>query len=212
MDLGIFAVNGFVLVVLAVAIAGAILGFTSVKGGGFLKKQGAAWVIAIVMIAAAVGIGYARSPMAGIREPDSTPDYGDSYHWEGGQFLWDNAGALSDRSLRELDQRNERLWNNYSVTIGVVTCNYGGDDLAGYAIQCAEDMGLGGYDFIVVLDISGDNYWLMQGGDLRRDFTDADCTDYANEYLEYWFARGNYGDAVLSLTEALEAWYGSYFG
>ena len=211
MNLGIFAVNEFVLVVLAVAIAGAILGFASVKGGGFLKKQGVAWAITGVMVLCAIGIGYARAPMAGTREPAPAPDYGDSYHWEGGQFLLDNADVLSDRTLRELDQRNERLWNNYNVTIGVVTCNYGRDDLDQYAMKRAEEMGLGGYDMIVALDISGDNYWLIQGSDISGAFTDQDCSDYAYEYMEYDFARGFYGDGLLSLTEALESWYEDYF-
>ena len=80
-----------------------------------------------------------------------------------------------------------------------------------YLSKRAEEMGLGGYDMIVALDISGDNYWLIQGNDLRRDFTDSDCSDYAYEYMEYDFARGMYGDALLDLTEALEIWYGNYF-
>ena len=205
--------RGILIFVLCIAAVGAAMGGVAAgvknKRVNIFKTQAGAWLFTIVMVIAAIGIGYAKSPA---NSPAPEPGYGDSYHWEGGQFLWDNANVLSDRTLRELDQRNERLWNNYNVTIGVVTCNYGRDDLDQYAMKRAEEMGLGGYDMIVALDISGDNYWLIQGNDLRRDFTDADCTDYANEYLEYWFARGNYGDAVLSLTEALEAWYGSYFG
>ena len=79
-------------------------------------------------------------------------------------------------------------------------------------MECAEKMGLGGYDFIVALDIAGENYWLIQGDDLRRDFTDDDCSDYAYDYMEDLFAVGLYDDAVLELTEALEAWYGTYYG
>lgn len=172
-----------------------------------LKKQGVAWLITIVMVVAAIGIGYAKAHVFGTPEPGSpsAPSASDSY-------VWDNAHLLSDQEVRELDRRNQRLWENYRVTIGVVTCSYGGDDLGGYAIQCAEDMGLGGYDMIVVLDIIGKDYWLLQGNDIRRDFTDNDCSRYAYEYMEYNFARGFYGDAVLQLTEMLEAWYGSYYG
>ena len=93
----------------------------------------------------------------------------------------------------------------------MVTCNYGGDDLYGYALQCAEDMGLGGYDMIVVLDIQGDNYWLLQGDDIRGAFTDNDSSNYAYDYMEQDFARGNYDAALLSLTKALEEWYESHF-
>ena len=64
----------------------------------------------------------------------------------------------------------------------------------------------------MALDISGENYWLLQGNDLRRDFTDNDCSNYAYDYMENSFARGMYDDAVLDLTGALEEWYGSYNG
>ena len=207
----VFPIKTLLLLIIPVSVAAVILAVAGKRGGGVFKKQGVAWGLTVVMVFAAIGIGYAKAPMAGTREPAPAPDYGDSYHWEGGQFLLDNADVLSDRTLRELDQRNERLWNNYNVTIGVVTCNYGKDDLDQYAMKRAEEMGLGGYDMIVALDISGDNYWLIQGNDLRRDFTDSDCSDYAYEYMEYDFARGMYGDALLDLTEALEIWYGNYF-
>lgn len=168
-----------------------------------LKKRGVAILIAIVMIAAAIGVGYAKSPMAGT----PAPDHGDSYHWEGGQYLRDGANVLSDKTLKALDQRNEQLWWNHGVVIGVVTGNYNGKDLADVAMDCAEEMGLDGNCMIVVLDISGENYWLSQGQNLRRQFTDSDCSDYAYEYMERDFARENYEDAVLNLTEALEIWY-----
>ena len=100
----------------------------------------------------------------------------------------------------------------YPTLFRSVTCNYGRDDLYDYALQCVGDMGLGGYDMLVALDISGENYWLLQGNDLRRDFTDNDCSNYAYDYMENSFARGMYDDAVLDLTGALEEWYGSYNG
>ena len=165
-----------------------------------LKKQGVAWVITIAMILAAICIGCSKQ-----QGPGPAPDPSDP-------FVWDNARVLSDKTVRTLDQRNQRLWDNYSVTIGVVTCDYDKDDLGGYAMQCAEDMGLGGYDMIVVLDIKGDNYWLFQGADIRRDFTDNDCSDYAYDYMEEWFAAGDYDFAVCQLTEMLELWYGTYYG
>jgi len=205
----VFAINGFALVLLAVTAAAVILGFASSKGRGFLKKQGVAWGLTLLMVFAAMGIGYAKAPVVNGPTPERPsetipPAAAESY-------VWDKARVLSDRTVRKLNQRNEKLWDRYQVSIGVVTCNYGRDDLGDYALQVAGDMGLGGYDMIVALDISGDNYWLVQGNDLRRDFTDNDCSDYAYEYMERDFARGNYDGAVLDLTEALEDWYGDYY-
>ena len=121
-------------------------------------------------------------------------------------YVWDDANALSSRTERELDERNERLWNTYSVTIGVVTCDNEGE----YAYRQAEKMGLGGYDMVVALDIRGDNYWLLLGNDVGRDFP-YDPSEYACDYMERPFAKGDYDNAVLSLTDALERWYGDYF-
>lgn len=201
-------INPFLLVITAVVIAAGVLGFASVKGGGFLKKQGVAWGLTLLMVFAAVGIDYAKAPANNYPAPE--PDLPGAPNGAA-SFVWDDAGVLSSETVRTLDQRNERLWKQYGVSIGVVTCNYGRDDLDQYAMKRAEEMGLGGYDMIVALDISGDNYWLIQGSDISGAFTDQDCSDYAYEYMEYDFARGFYGDGLLSLTEALESWYEDYF-
>ena len=193
-----------ILAILAVTI----LAVVGNRGTGVFKKQGVAWGLTLLMVFAAVGIGYAKAPAN--NHPAPEPDLPGAPNGAA-SFVWDDAGVLSSETVRTLDQRNERLWKQYGVSIGVVTCNYGRDDLDQYAMKRAEEMGLGGYDMIVALDISGDNYWLIQGSDIRRDFTDNDCSDYAYEYMEYDFARGMYGDALLDLTEALEIWYGNYF-
>ncbi len=201
--------RSILLLVIPIAIAAVILATVGKRGTGVFKKQGVAWGLTVLMIFAAIGIGYAKAPMAGTPAPK--PDVPNAPS-SAASFVWDNAQVLSSKTVRELDQRNERLWDRYSVSVGVVTCNYGRDDLYDYALQCAGDMGLGGYDMLVVLDISGENYWLLQGNDLRRDFTDNDCSNYAYDYMENSFARGMYDDAVLDLTGALEEWYGSYNG
>ncbi len=205
----VFGIRSLLLLVIPVGVAAILLAAMSKRGTGVFKKQGVAWGLTLLMVFAAIGIGYAKAPANGpTPEPPSQtipPAWSDSY-------VWDNARVLSDKTVRELDRRNQRLWDRCQVSIGVVTCNYGRDDLGDYALQAAGDMGLGGYDMIVALDISGDNYWLVQGNDIRRDFTDNDCSDYAYEYMERDFARGDYDGAVLSLTEALEAWYGTYYG
>ena len=177
------------------------------RGTGVFKKQGVAWGLTVLMIFAAIGIGYAKAP---VNNPAPEPELPGAPNGAA-SFVWDDANVLSNETVRALDQRNERLWRQYGVSIGVVTCNYGRDDLDQFAMKRAEEMGLGGFDMIVALDISGDNYWLIQGNDISRAFTDRDCSDYAYEYMEYDFARGFYGDGLLSLTEALESWYEDYF-
>lgn len=202
--------RSILLLVAPLAIAAIILAAAGKRGTSVFKKQGVAWGLTVLMVFAAIGIGYAKAP---INNPAPSPDYPAETvpPAAAGSFVRDDANVLSERTVRTLDQRNQRLDERYGVVIGVVTFNYGRDDLGSFALKCAENMGLGGCDMIVVLDISGDNYWLLQGNDLRRDFTDQNCSDYACDYMEDFFARGMYDDAVLDLTEALEAWYGTYY-
>ena len=75
----------------------------------------------------------------------------------------------------------------------------------------AQDIGLGSHDFIVVLDISGENYWLVQGSGLVGLFSDDDCQAYAWDYMEESFAQGDYDTALLNLTQALADWYTDHY-
>ena len=195
-----FGFSGIFLLVIPIALAAGILAFAGGRGVSVFQKQGVAWGLTALMIVAAIGIGFAKAPVSG-PAPEEAPQ----------PYVRDDVGALSYNTLTQLTQRNQRLYDKYGVVIGVVTCNYGREDLYDYAIKQAGEMGLGGYDFIVVLDIRGDNYWLVQGADLVRYFTDDDCSDYAWNYMEQAFAGGDYDSAVLKLTQALEDWYRSYF-
>ena len=211
-----FQIN-LLMLILPGAAAVAILAFVGGRGVSVFKKQGVAWGLTALMIVAAIGIGYGKAPING-PAPDSshsTPPASEavlSGYNAAELYIRDDANVLSASTENELASRIAGLFNRYSVVIGVVTCNYGRDDLYDYALKQAEIMDLTGYDFIVVLDIKGDNYWLVQGADLVDDFTDDDCSDYAWDYMESYFARGDYDRAVLSLTEMLELWYGTYFG
>lgn len=198
------------LIVLPVVIAGVLLIVLTATGRGQKKfgRQAVAWFVTSLMVVAAIGIGYGKAHASKVPEPAPGLQQGPGTF---PSYVRDGAGVLSDRTERELYDRSLRLYGDYGVVIGVVTCNYGRDDLYDYALDRAGEMGLGGYDFIVVLDIRGDNYWLVQGADLVRYFTDDDCADYAWDYMEQAFAGGDYDSAVLKLTKALEDWYGGYF-
>ena len=176
-----------------------------------LKKQGVAWVITIVMILIAIGIGSAKAPPdytdSPIPAPTATvpPVSSDAY------FVYDDAGVLNSSEEAKLSKLNRELADRYGSVVACVTTNYGYNDLYNFALDYAEHIGLGGYDFIVVLDISGENYWLVQGAELVYDFTDEDCGDYAWNYMENDFARGDYGDALINLVDALADWYRYYY-
>lgn len=166
------------------------------------QRTGAAVLLTAMMILLAVGIGVARRPGRGghvAASPDSP--------W----FVSDQAEVLTSSGIQQLERNNRALDSSMGVVIGFVTCNYGKADLGSYAMEQAEAMGLGANDFIVVLDISGENYWLIQGSGLTDVFTDDDCAAYAYEYMEHPFAQGDYTRALLSLSDALTQWYQSHY-
>lgn len=176
------------------------------KGTNIFKIPAVAWMITGVLVVVAIGIGIERNEGSPIPEPAPRPS---SAPPASGSFVWDDANALSDRTVRELDQRNDRLWDRHNITVAVVTCD-NQRELGEYAYRQAEKMGLGGYDMVVALDIRGDNYWLLLGNDVGRDFP-YDPSEYACEYMENAFVRRDYDGAVLELTKALEDWYGKQY-
>lgn len=172
-----------------------------------LKKQSVAWVITILMILFAIGFGLAKTPASpGPEGPGgSYSDGSDSW------YVYDDAGVLSASTERTLRERNRQLYESMDVVVACVTTDYGRDDLYGFAMDYAETIGLGQYDFIVVLDISGENYWLIQGSGLVELFSDDDCSAYAWQYMEQPFARGDWASALLNLTDALADWYADHY-
>lgn len=171
-----------------------------------LKKQGVAWVITIVMILLAIGIGSAKAEPNHITPEPSYPA-APVYPNQSNFYVYDDANVLSSSEEEDLNKLNEELYSHTGAVVACVTTNYGRSDLYDFALDYAEDIGLSGYDFIVVLDISGENYWLVQGAELVDVFSDDDCGDYAWDYMEDHFARGDYGTALIELAKALYDWY-----
>lgn len=167
-----------------------------------LKKQAVAWVITILMILFAIGFGLAKAPS---NPPGSYSDGTDSW------YVYDDADVLDPDTERTLRERNRQLYESMDVVVACVTTDYGRDDLYEFAMDYAETIGLGPYDFIVVLDISGENYWLIQGSGLVDLFSDDDCAAYAWDSMEDSFAREDYDTALLNLTERLADWYSAHY-
>ena len=64
----------FVLPWAAIGVALAIVAAGAATGKNVFKKQGVAWLTTIVMVIAAVGIGYAKAPFNGpVPEPGYPP-------------------------------------------------------------------------------------------------------------------------------------------
>lgn len=163
----------------------------------FLKKRSVAVLItaAVIVVMALFGISQA---------PAQLPDV------QTGQWVYDGANVLSAEVESHLTQGNAALLSQHGTVVAVATVpDAKGWELLDFAVDMADQWGLGGSDFILVMDIGGDNYWLVQGYDLVADFTDDMAGQYVRQFLENDFAAKNYGEGAVKLFDALTAWYDS---
>ena len=173
----------------------------------FLKKQGVAWVITIVMIIAAIGIGSAKNNTPTPEPaPTSSPTSQNAYY-----FVQDDAGILSDSEEKALGRLNQELADSMGVVVSCVTTTDGRSDIYKLALEYADQIGLQEYDFIIVVDMSSMQYILVQGAGLVDLFTDSDCEAYADRYLAPGLNRGDYGDAFMELANVLADWYEDHY-
>lgn len=161
-----------------------------------LKKRGVAIAITavVIILMSLVGIGKAPADLPPVQT---------------GQWVYDGADVLSASQEQYLTQGNANLLTDHGAVVAVATVpNAKGWDLGEFALDLGDAWGLSGTDFILVLDIEGDNYWLIQGYDLIYSFTDDMAGQYSRQFLENDFAAKNYGDGVIKLFDALYSWYG----
>ncbi len=164
-----------------------------------LKKRGVAIAITVLVILAMSAWGIYKAPA-------NLPDV------QTGTWVYDGAGVLSQDAEDYLSQGNAQLLSDYAVVVAVATVpNAKGWDLSDFCIDLGDQWGLSGSDFILVLDIGGDNYWLVQGYALVDDFSDDMAGTYARRYMENDFAAGDYEGAALALFDALSDWYSEYY-
>ena len=97
-----------------------------------------------------------------------------------GQWVYDGADVLSAEEEQYLTQGNAELLSARGAVVAVATVpNAKGWDLWDFCLDLGDKWGLSGQDMILVLDIGGDNYWLVQGYDLVNSFSDDMAGQYA---------------------------------
>lgn len=160
-----------------------------------LKKRSVAIIVTIAVIVLMSVVGIVKAPV-------ELPDV------QTGQWVYDGADVLSAAQESYLAQTNTHLLADYGVAVAVATVPHvRGWELMDFCLDLGDKWGLNGDSFILVLDIGGDNYWLVQGIDLLDLFTDDMAGQYAWQFLENDFAAKNYGDGVVKLVDALRVWY-----
>lgn len=112
-------------------------------------------------------------------------------------FVADNAGVLPQVTRLYLNQSS----NRYKTTTGsgiyfVTVKNPGGKTLQDYTYAKYASVGAGPRDVMLVLDIEGDNYHVLQGRDVDTTLTNTVVGEILNKALEPQFAAKNYAAGV----------------
>ena len=112
-------------------------------------------------------------------------------------YVADEAGVLSESTIRSIQTTNENLMGDTKTTIGVCTVKTTGDmDIAEYAKNVYTNWKMG--DGLLILIASEDNnYYFVPSTTLDKYLTNDDLTTLRNDYLEEDFKSGNIDRGVL---------------
>lgn len=173
----------------------------------FFQKTWVAWLLTAAMIAGAVAISLGKpapsSPgSVGLDTSLSTSRSAD--------FLWDEAGVLSDDQEKQINLYNANWMQRYDSIVAVAVVGSVAGAIDDYAYELAMELELAAVDAILVVDTgSGDGY-LLPGDDYP--LSDSQITSYMNTYLYEGVVSGEYGAGILNLFQEINQFYVDQYG
>ena len=179
-----------------------------------LQKKSVAILLTVVMIVAGIGLGQVRAdaapevPTTGTAALDTSLSTAAYETW-----LWDEAGVFSSGEEEKICLYNANWDMRYSSLIAVAAVKNADGDIADYAYELGNEIGLGQGDALLVLDIGGKDAFMATGDDFdSRMLNSTEVTKYLDQYLYEDFMDGNYGKGVVTLFEAINDRYVAEFG
>lgn len=118
-----------------------------------------------------------------------------------GEWVCDGANILSEETEAAVQTENTELDQAHTAYLAVATV----DHLRGwkadeYAQQLFDKWGLYGNDFLLLMDVKGQENYLYQGG----NYTNFDYTTCLNERVNPFVQEQNYDGAVIALFDGIE--------
>lgn len=173
----------------------------------FLQKTWVAWLLAGVMIAAAVGIGLSKGPASNTPAPAPGPGLDEGLSTSKYEkWIWDDAGILSSKTEKEIALYNANWDYRYNSVVAVVTTG-STSDLEEFAWLQGSDMGLGEGDAILAISARDEDWFVAPGDDFSTILTNRVVSDLED------ILSGKLNDkTVLAFYEALNQVYLDNFG
>ena len=123
-------------------------------------------------------------------------------------YVADNAGVLPQVTRLYLNQSSNRYKTTTGSGIYVVTVkNTGGKSLQDYTYAKFASVGAGTRDVMLVLDIEGDDYHVLQGKDVDTTLTNEMIGGILDTALEPKFAVKNYAAGVTATANAFYSFF-----
>ena len=162
----------------------------------FLKKYGLAVGVALALVIIAIVIGG--------KQASSASSYYD-------QFVQDDAGILSAETERMVAEYNEKLDANFGSIVGLITVSSAnGADLEDLSYDLGGDLGLGEWDFLLLIDAGSKDYWFAPGSDDLAEWINNELTVVINTTVYDSLQNGKIDSGVEKLYPKLLNWYEKY--
>lgn len=119
------------------------------------------------------------------------------------EFVADEAGVLSESTIRQIKKTNKELGDSVGVTIAVCTVKTtDGEPIADYARELFTEWEMG-EGVLLLIAAEDKNYYLVQSTGIDDSITNEDLTLIRDGYLEVDFAAGNIDSGVIKTVSKL---------
>lgn len=158
----------------------------------FFKKQGVAVTITLILIVAALAVGFFGSSGKTEYEPESATSaasWAKEHAGEYVKFIRDDAGLLSDSTIQKLARVDAELDYTYSSIVAVAAVDgLDGANIEDAAYDYGYEIGCGESDLMLLIDTASQDWYVAWGDEMSY---------YINNELEIIF-RSYMGEKVFS--------------
>ena len=176
----------------------------------FFQKRWVAITLCVLMIAASLAISRARTSKE--YQPDSTSSaeaWGQDNYGSFTRYIRDDAGLLSEKTIRSLSEHNAALDYAYDSICGVAIVDLGiaSGKMEDEAFDLGYEMGLGESDFFLLLDTKSRDWYFAYGTDAGQ-YVDHSLEILITGAMDEVFDKPE--QTLTKLFDELGDWYGKH--
>ena len=132
-------------------------------------------------------------------------------------YVLDQAGVLSEETVEDILTKDEALEAQTGAQLCVVTVDFiGSARISDYAYELFNEWGIGDKtknNGLLLLIVTGaEDYYLLQGTGLEDYLASSTLQNILDEYMEPYFAAGDYDGGVRATMDALFTRLAGYYG